>query len=221
MRAGLLSAPPSPATAAGSINMPAITAAAQHPRKKRRLQCLDAVRGLNVVLMVFVDNVGDRWESWIDHSPWDVIHLADFVMPLFLFMVGVSMAFSMKKYGEGGRQALLLKVLSRTVKLILLGLFTASTDIFLGGSGVDLKHMRIPGILQRIAWAYCVVAMMKMYLPVLGDAPESRTGSKVQLGLAIFHHYALHWAVAFTFFFVYVGIMLFAFVPSESERLNH
>jgi hypothetical protein len=28
-----------------------------------------------------------------------------------------------------------------------------------GGSGIDLKHMRIPGILQRIAWAYCVVAM--------------------------------------------------------------
>ena len=31
----------------------------------------------------------DRY--WIDHSPWNGIHLADFVMPLFLFMVGVSM----------------------------------------------------------------------------------------------------------------------------------
>jgi hypothetical protein len=48
-------------------------------------------RGLNVMLMVFVDNVGGWFQGWIDHSPWDVVHLADFVMPLFLFMVGVSM----------------------------------------------------------------------------------------------------------------------------------
>ena len=43
------------------------------------------------MLMVFVDNVGGWFQGWIDHSPWDVVHLADFVMPLFLFMVGVSM----------------------------------------------------------------------------------------------------------------------------------
>ena len=71
-------------------------------KKSERLQCLDAVRGLNVMLMVFVDNVGGWFQGWIDHSPWDVVHLADFVMPLFLFMVGVSMAFSMKKYSGPG-----------------------------------------------------------------------------------------------------------------------
>ena len=43
------------------------------------------------MLMIFVDNVGGWFQGWIDHSPWDVVHLADFVMPLFLFMVGVSM----------------------------------------------------------------------------------------------------------------------------------
>jgi hypothetical protein len=61
-------------------------AAAAAPRE--RLQCLDAARGLNVMLMVFVDNCCDfKSVKWIDHSPWDVVHLADFVMPLFLFMV--------------------------------------------------------------------------------------------------------------------------------------
>eukprot|EP01047_Picozoa_sp_COSAG01_P054767 COSAG01_NODE_6024_length_3895_cov_4.417808_1_plen_173_part_00 len=72
--------------------------AATKPAATKRLQCLDSVRGLNVMLMVFVDNTGGYWQAWIDHSPWDVVHLADFVMPLFLFMVGVSMAFAMKKY---------------------------------------------------------------------------------------------------------------------------
>ena len=79
------------------------------------------------------------------------------------------------------------------------------------------RNMRIPGILQRIAFAYFVVAMMKLFLPVYTirgfvrrgqweDAPRNR--------LAIFTHYSLHWLVAFSFFFLYVGIMLFAHVPT-------
>eukprot|EP01043_Picozoa_sp_COSAG02_P049764 COSAG02_NODE_5032_length_4710_cov_1.603512_6_plen_119_part_00 len=54
---------------------------------RERLLCLDAVRGLNVMLMIFVDNCCDWDQDWIDHSHWDTVHLADFVMPLFLFMV--------------------------------------------------------------------------------------------------------------------------------------
>jgi heparan-alpha-glucosaminide N-acetyltransferase len=193
-------------------------AVAEKPKPAReRLECLDAVRGLNVIVMMFVDNAGDVDEYWIDHSPWWGIHLADFVMPLFLFMVGVSMAFSMKKYGGPG---LKWKVASRTLKLFVLGCLTQGADIFQGGVGIDMAHMRIPGILQRIAWAYMVVSMMKMWLPVytassgfvaasIGkweDAPRN--------SWALFSHYALHWLVAFAFFFLYVAVMLFAHVPS-------
>ena len=62
-----------------------------------RLGSLDAVRGMTVCLMIFVDNVGD-WLPSVDHSPWDDITLADFVMPFFLFMVGCSMSLSFSKY---------------------------------------------------------------------------------------------------------------------------
>ena len=48
------------------------------------------------MLMLFVDNFNDHGmgSDWpkIDHSPWDGIHLADFVMPLFLFMVRAAAA---------------------------------------------------------------------------------------------------------------------------------
>ena len=67
--------------------------ATHHSHRCRRVRL--QVRGLNVMLMVFVDNVGGWFQGWIDHSPWDVVHLADFVMPLFLFMVGVSMGARM------------------------------------------------------------------------------------------------------------------------------
>ena len=55
------------------------------------------------------------------------------------------------------------------MKLFVLGCLTQGPqqgDIWLNGSGIDIKNIRIPGILQRIAFAYFVVAMMKNYLPV-------------------------------------------------------
>jgi len=49
------------------------------PRKSPRLQSLDVFRGLTVAWMIFVDNAGDAFPE-IDHSPWDGVALADFVM---------------------------------------------------------------------------------------------------------------------------------------------
>jgi heparan-alpha-glucosaminide N-acetyltransferase len=51
------------------------------PRKSsQRLQSLDVARGVTIALMIFVDNVGDTWPH-VDHTPWNGIRLADFVMP--------------------------------------------------------------------------------------------------------------------------------------------
>lgn len=46
-------------------------------------------------LMILVDDVGGIFPA-INHSPWDGVTLADFVMPFFLFIVGVSLAFAYK-----------------------------------------------------------------------------------------------------------------------------
>ena len=144
--------------------------------------------------------------------------LADVVMPYFLFMVGASMAMSMRKYAG---TALLWKVIWRTVKLFVLGCVTQGADIFLGGEGVNLHTMRLPGILQRIAWAYLVVALMAMYLPKWG-AKGVEWGSATSLWpkggghTTLFKFYIFHWLVALSFFAVYVCIMLFWTVPSWS-----
>ena len=100
------------------------------------------------------------------------------------------MAFSMKKYAGPG---LLHKVLGRTLKLFVLGCLTQGANIWLGGEGIDVANMRIPGILQRIAWAYFVVAMMKILLPTYtihgfvrgGDWQDAPRNS-----CAIFTHYS-------------------------------
>ena len=45
--------------------------------------------------MILVDDAGGVY-SRIDHSPWNGCTLADFVMPFFLFIVGVAIALALK-----------------------------------------------------------------------------------------------------------------------------
>ena len=74
----------------------AVEEASQPRRSSPRLTSLDTARGLTIALMIAVDNMGDSWPH-IDHSPWNGIRLADFVMPSFDVIVGVAVAFSMKQ----------------------------------------------------------------------------------------------------------------------------
>ena len=46
-------------------------------------------------LMVLVDDAGGEWPI-IGHAPWNGCNLADFVMPFFLFIVGVAIALALK-----------------------------------------------------------------------------------------------------------------------------
>ena len=64
-------------------------------RKSERLVSLDVFRGITIALMIFVDFCGESTPS-IDHSPWDGVKLADFVMPSFDFIVGISLVKSMQ-----------------------------------------------------------------------------------------------------------------------------
>lgn len=45
--------------------------------------------------MILVDDAGGAYAR-IDHSPWNGCTLADFVMPFFLFIVGVAIALAFK-----------------------------------------------------------------------------------------------------------------------------
>lgn len=45
--------------------------------------------------MVLVDDAGGEWPV-IGHAPWNGCNLADFVMPFFLFIVGMAIALALK-----------------------------------------------------------------------------------------------------------------------------
>ena len=65
MREGLIQGGAAGARVRGSVNRPSLASittlpAADDAKKRVRLQSLDAARGLNVLLMFFVDQAGDR-----------------------------------------------------------------------------------------------------------------------------------------------------------------
>nr|ABK25182.1 unknown [Picea sitchensis] len=62
---------------------------------KTRVATLDVFRGLTIAVMILVDDAGGKWPQ-INHSPWNGCTLADFVMPFFLFIVGVAVALTFK-----------------------------------------------------------------------------------------------------------------------------
>jgi heparan-alpha-glucosaminide N-acetyltransferase len=65
-------------------------------------------------LMIFVNHAG-YYPPWLPHTSWNGIHLADFVMPCFLFVLGVSIAIAIVPKTQCTQTAALLsKVLVRT-----------------------------------------------------------------------------------------------------------
>lgn len=52
--------------------------------------------------MILVDDAGGVYAR-IDHSPWNGCTLADFVMPFFLFIVGVAIALALKVHSSLGK----------------------------------------------------------------------------------------------------------------------
>ncbi|MCD7459371.1 hypothetical protein HAX54_040730 [Datura stramonium] len=167
-----------------------------------RVVSLDVFRGLCVFLMMLVDYAGSVFPS-IAHSPWNGVHLADFVMPFFLFVVGVSLAIVNKIVLD--RTGATLKVVIRTLKLFILGIFLQGG--YLHGVtgltyGVDIERLRWMGILQRIAVGYIVAALCEIWLPCQGM-------KKVSLS----RNYIWQWCTVFLLSAIHCGLLYGLYVP--------
>uniref|UniRef100_A0A0E0MG42 Heparan-alpha-glucosaminide N-acetyltransferase catalytic domain-containing protein n=1 Tax=Oryza punctata TaxID=4537 RepID=A0A0E0MG42_ORYPU len=152
---------------------------------RQRLVSLDVFRGITVALMIIVDDVGGIVPA-ISHSPWDGVTLADFVFPFFLFIVGVSLAFAYKKVPD--KMLATKKAMLRAVKLFIVGLILQG-GFFHGihelNYGVDIRKIRLMGVLQRIAMAYLVVALCEIWLRRVSTGGDIGSGSML---IRRYHH---------------------------------
>ncbi len=68
--------------------------------KNKRILSIDIMRGFNLVLMLFVNDLYmPGVPSWLGHveRDFDGMRLADWVFPGFMFMVGMSIPYSIGK----------------------------------------------------------------------------------------------------------------------------
>uniref|UniRef100_M0ZX64 D8Ertd354e protein n=1 Tax=Solanum tuberosum TaxID=4113 RepID=M0ZX64_SOLTU len=176
-------------------------------KKGKRVATLDAFRGLTIVLMILVDDAGGAYAR-IDHSPWNGCTLADFVMPFFLFIVGVAIALALKRVPKVS--AAIRKVTLRTLKLLFWGIILqggyshAPYDL---AYGVDMKVIRWCGILQRIALVYLIVALIEILTTKL--RPTTLTPGH----FSIFTAYKWQWLGGFVAFVVYMTTLYGLYVP--------
>ena len=146
--------------------------------RTRRLESLDILRGLDMFLLVFLQPVivaaahasGAEWLGPLlrqfDHAPWAGFRMWDMVMPLFMFMSGVSMPFSLARFkGLPSHRPAYIKIIKRVVVLFLLGMVVQGNLLAL-----DPQVLRLySNTLQAIAAGYLIGSLIVLNLPLRGQ----------------------------------------------------
>ena len=132
--------------------------------KPRRIYSIDIFRGMTIALMIIVNNPG----SWayvyapFRHAKWHGCTLTDLVFPFFLFIVGAAMRFAFVRWHSFASNEFYKHVFWRTVSIFLAGSFIQAYPFI--QQDWDWSNFRIMGVLQRIALAYGIAAIMVIHL---------------------------------------------------------
>ncbi len=144
--------------------------AARQAAAPGRLRSLDIFRGMTVAGMLLVNNPG-TWSTIYDpleHAAWHGWTPTDLIFPFFLFIVGVSMTFSFDAQRAKGASAgrAWMRAAKRAAVLFALGLLLAAFPYYT----LDLAHLRIMGVLQRIGLAFLLASTVVLFTPLRAQA---------------------------------------------------
>jgi len=117
-----------------------------------RLYSLDAFRGITIAAMILVNSPGNQTAyPWLLHSAWNGCTLADLVFPFFIVIVGISATLALTNLQQAGipKRSLFTLIMKRSIYLFGLGLLLNVLP-----NHFDVTHLRILGVLQRIAICY-------------------------------------------------------------------
>jgi predicted acyltransferase len=148
-----------------------------------RLVSLDALRGFDMFWIIGIDGIiegvrnimgAERFDAngplsfiatQLTHKAWEGVAFEDLIFPLFVFIVGVSIVFSLTKaLAAGGTRQAIVRIVTRSALLYLFGLLVYhgfDQPIFAFPGQTRAAHaMRWVGVLQRIAICYCVTGIL-------------------------------------------------------------
>lgn len=143
----------------------------------QRLMSLDALRGFDMFWIIGADSLvyalnrmahgGAKAAAAagfsvtgflayeLDHADWAGFHFYDLIFPLFVFMAGISVVFSLGKLiRHEGRGAAVARIFRRSILLFIVALF------YSGGLTNPWPDMRLMGVLNRIALCYFFAGLL-------------------------------------------------------------
>jgi len=138
---------------------------------EQRLMSLDALRGFNMfwiigggVLLSMITNMtkcgwDDVLGSQMHHAAWAGFRFFDLIFPLFMFLAGVSIPYSITGKLKKGVPAkkLLIKIIRRVIILIILGF------VYNGLLKFDFANLRFASVLGQIGIAYGIAAVIVLF----------------------------------------------------------
>ena len=146
----------------------------QQGKPSGRVMSIDALRGFDMFWIiggerifaslhdVFDSPTTELIRTQLTHVKWEGFRFEDLIMPLFLFIVGVVMPYSLNKRRlEGhGKTRLYLHILKRTIILFVLGMVAQGNLL-----EYDLSTLHIySNTLQAIAAGYIIAAIIMLNL---------------------------------------------------------
>ncbi len=142
---------------------------------KGRIVSVDVLRGFDMFWIVggaaffaaFFNLSGGRLGEIIvpqfEHAKWEGFHFYDLIFPLFAFIVGMSVVFSLGKLVKReGKKAAYKRIIRRFIILYLLGI------IYYGGISKGVENIRLLGVLQRLAFVYLFAGILFINLRLRG-----------------------------------------------------
>ncbi len=142
-----------------------------------RLMSVDALRGFDMFWILGANSLvwalhqmapthaTEFLNKQLDHATWAGLNFYDLIFPLFVFIVGVSLVFSLTKtIAQEGRRGAIKRIARRSLLLFALGIF------YNGGFSHGWPDVRLMGVLQRIAIAYFFSALLFCFLKPRGLA---------------------------------------------------
>src|SRR6267142_803835 len=133
----------------------------------QRLMSVDALRGFDMFWIIGADSLVVAWHRFrpskptnfladqLEHVEWQGFHFYDLIFPLFVFLVGVSIVFSLSKTIErAGKSDAIKRVIRRGILLYIVGV------LYSGGFTRPWPDMRLLGVLNRIALAYFFAGLL-------------------------------------------------------------
>lgn len=150
------------------------TATAPAVKKGNRLLALDILRGITIAGMILVNNPGSWGHIYapLEHAQWNGLTPTDLVFPFFMFIMGVSTYFSLRKYNFSFSWASFWKILRRTVVIFAIGIGIVWFSRLLSGLNnpdktvweaiFNFGNIRILGVMPRLAICYGVGATIAL-----------------------------------------------------------